>query len=54
MDKENKNEYLSTMIIEIDISKTKKSSRQVLDLIQQLENAEFSDYDLEIKDIYFK
>lgn len=49
---ENKN--LTTMVLEIDITKCEKSFRQLLMMIQQLENAEFSDNNLEIKDIYFK
>ena len=48
------NKSLSTMVVEIDITKCEKSFRQILDLIQQLECAELSDNDLEIKDIYFK
>jgi hypothetical protein len=48
------NKKLETMVIEIDITKCDKSFRQILNLIQQLENAELSDNDLEVKDIYFK
>lgn len=45
---------LTTLIIELDITKCKKSMRQVIDLIQQLENGELTDNDLSIKDLYFK
>ena len=48
------NGKLSTMVVEIDITKCEKSFRQILDLIQQLECAELSDNDLEVKDVYFK
>lgn len=48
------NKYLTTMVLEIDITKCEKTFKQLLSLIQQLENVELSDNDLEIKDIYFK
>ena len=48
------NGKLTTMVVEIDITKCDKNFRQLLDLIQQLENVELSDNDLEVKDIYFK
>lgn len=48
------NKKLETMVIEIDITKTDKNFKQLLDMIQQLENAELSDNNLEVKDIYFK
>lgn len=48
------NKKLETMVVEIDITKCNKSFRQILDMIQQLENAELSDNNLEVKDIYFK
>lgn len=48
------NKKLETMVIEIDITKCDKSFKQILDMIQQLENAELSDNNLEVKDIYFK
>lgn len=48
------NKHLTTMILEIDITKCEKTFKQLLNLIQQLENVELSDNDLEIKDIYFK
>lgn len=48
------NGKITTMIIEIDITKTDKNFKQLLDLIQQLECVELSDNDLEVKDIYFK
>ena len=56
MEKTNKyeNRKLTTMVVEIDITKCDKNFRQLLDLIQQLENVELSDNDLEVKDIYFK
>lgn len=48
------NKYLTTMVLEIDITKCEKTFKQLLNLIQKLENVELSDNDLEIKDIYFK
>ena len=48
------NSKSTTMVVEIDITKCDKNFRQLLDLIQQLENVEPSDNDLEVKDIYFK
>lgn len=48
------NKPLSTMVIEIDLTKTEKNFGELLDLIQQLECAELSDNNLEVKDIYFK
>ena len=48
------NKKLTTMVVEIDITKCDKNFRQLLNLIQQLENIELSDNDLEVKDIYFK
>lgn len=48
------NKSLSTMVVEIDLTKCEKSFRQILDLIQQLECAELNDNDLEVKDVYFK
>ena len=48
------NKYLTTMVLEINITKCEKTFKQLLNLIQQLENVELSDNDLEIKDIYFK
>ena len=48
------NKHLTTMILEIDITKCEKTFKQLLNLIQKLENVELSDNDLEIKDIYFK
>lgn len=48
------NGKLTTMVIEIDITKTVKNFKQLLDLIQQLECVELSDNDLVVKDIYFK
>ena len=48
------NGKLTTMVIEIDITKTDKNFKQLLDLIQQFECVELSDNDLEVKDIYFK
>lgn len=48
------NKKLETMVVEIDITKCDKSFKQILNMIQQLENAELSDNNLEVKDIYFK
>lgn len=49
---ENKN--LTTMVVEIDITKCEKSFREIMKLISALEQQELSDNDLEVKDIYFK
>lgn len=48
------NKHLSTMTIEIDITKSEQSFKQILLLIQKLEEKELLKNDLEIKDIYFK
>lgn len=48
------NKKLETMVIEIDITKCNMSFRKILNMIQQLESAELSDNNLEVKDIYFK
>jgi len=45
---------LTSMIIEIDITKCTKTFREIMKLISALEQQELSDNDLEIKDIYFK
>jgi hypothetical protein len=45
---------LTTMVLEIDITKCEKSFKEIMKLIQALENQELSDNDLEVKDIYFK
>ena len=45
---------LTTMVLEIDITKCEKSFKEIMNLIQALENQELSNNDLEIKDIYFK
>lgn len=46
--------YLTTMILEIDITKCQKSLRDIIKMISALEQKELSDNDLEVKDIYFK
>lgn len=46
--------YLTTMVVEIDITKCKKNFREIMKLISVLEQQELSDNDLEVKDIYFK
>lgn len=48
------NKKLTTMILEIDITKCEKSFEEILKLISALENQELSENDLEVKDIYFK
>lgn len=45
---------LTTMVIELDITKTELSFKKLLKLISALEQCELSDNDLEVKDIYFK
>lgn len=45
---------LTTMVLEIDITKCEKSFREIMKLISSLEQQELSDNDLEIKDIYWK
>ena len=48
------NKKLETMVVEIDITKTDLSFKKLLQLVSALEQAELSDNDLEVKDIYFK
>ena len=48
------NKKLTTMVLEIDITKCNKSIREIMKLIQALEGQELTDNDLEVKDIYFK
>lgn len=45
---------LTTLIVEIDITKTNKTMQQIVDMFQQLENGELTNNDLTIKDLYFK
>lgn len=45
---------LTTMVLEIDITKTELNFKKLLKLISSLEQVELSDNDLEVKDIYFK
>lgn len=52
--KEFENKNLTTMVVEIDITKCEKSFREIMKLISALEQQELSDNDLEVKDIYFK
>lgn len=49
-----KQKTLTTMVLEIDITKCEKSFNDIMKLISSLEQQELSDNDLEIKDIYFK
>ena len=46
--------HLTTMVLEIDITKCQKSLRDIIKMISALEQKELSDNDLEVKDIYFK
>lgn len=46
--------YLTTMVVEIDITKCEKNFREIMKLISVLEQQELSDNDLEVKGIYFK
>lgn len=48
------NKKLTTMVLELDITKCNKSVKEIMKLIQALENQELSDNDLEVKDISFK
>lgn len=52
--KEFERKNLTTMVLEIDITKCGKSFREIMKLISALEQKELSDNDLEVKDIYFK
>ena len=52
--KEFENKNLTTMVLEIDITKCVKSFREIMKLISALENQELSKNNLEVKDIYFK
>ena len=45
---------LTTLILEIDITKSEKSITNIIEMLQQLENGELADNDLTIKDLYFK
>ena len=45
---------LDTMIIELDITKCERSFKEILLLIQKIEEKELNKKDLEVKDIYFK
>ena len=49
-----KQKTLTTMVLEIDITKCEKSFNEIMKLISSLEQQELSDNDLEVKDIYFK
>ena len=52
--KEFENKKLTTLVVEIDITKTDMSFRQITDMISSLEQQELTDNDLEVKDIYWK
>lgn len=52
--KDFENKKLTTMVLEIDITKCEKSFREIMKLISSLEQQELSDNDLEVKDIYWK
>jgi len=45
---------LKNMVIEIDITKTEQNFKELLNLIQKLEEKELLKDNLEVKDIYFK
>ena len=45
---------LTTMVLEIDITKCGKSIKEIMKLISSLEQQELSDNDLKVKNIYFK
>ena len=48
------NRKLKTMVIEIDITKTNKSFKDLLITLLNIEDIKLSEDNLEIKDIYFK
>lgn len=48
------NRKLKTMVIEIDITKTDKSFKDLLITLLDIEDIKLSEDNLEIKDIYFK
>ena len=48
------NRKLKTMVIEIDITKTDKSFKDLLITLLNIEDIKLSEDNLEIKDIYFK
>lgn len=57
MDKKYKDfekKHLTTMVLEIDITKCEKSFREIMKLISELEKQKLVNNDLEIKDIYWK
>lgn len=47
-----KKEYLDTIVIELDITKCKKTIKETMELVNALEK--FSANDLKVKKIYFK
>lgn len=48
------NKKLETMVVEIDITKTEDTFRELLYLIQKIEEEKLIKEKLEVKDIYFK
>lgn len=48
------NKKLETMVVEIDITKTEDTFRELLYLIQEIEEEELLKEKLEVKEIYFK
>lgn len=48
------NKGLTTLVLEIDITKTDKNFREIMKIVSALEQQELSDNDLEIKDLYWK
>lgn len=54
MEEKVENKHLTTMVLEIDITKCEKSFSEIMKLISSLEQQELSNNDLTIKDIYWK
>lgn len=48
------NKKITTMVLEIDITKSDKTFRELYKIISALEQQELSDINLEVKDVYFK
>ena len=48
------NKKLETMVVEIDITKTEDTFRELLQLIQEIEEEKLLKEKLEVNDIYFK
>lgn len=48
------NKKLETLVVEIDITKTENTFKEILELINDIEDKDLLKDKLEVKDIYFK